>query len=129
MHGECILPEWLEAGIDPALRNSDEDASTLLPSAQSIASVAAPHPTGPTGITPIVLTPTSSAPVQNTKEDWRNLDKFYASDSEQSEPESGLSEEEDDHEDSGNNEGEQSNNDDEDGSDDESGEEVDRKSR
>lgn len=128
MHGDCVLPEWLEAGIDPALRNSDEDASALLPPAQSIASVAAPRPSGSTGITPVALTPTSSTPVHNTKEDWRDLNKFYASDSEQSEPESGPSEEEDDHEDSGNNDEEQSNDDDDD-SDDESGEEIDRKSQ
>ena len=125
MHGDCVLPEWLEAGIDPALRNNDEDASALLPPAQSIASVAVPRPSGSTGITPVALTPTSSTPVHNTKEDWRDLNKFYASDSE---PESGSSEDEDNHEDSGNNNGEQSN-DDGDDSDNESGEEIDRKSQ
>ncbi|KAL4066761.1 adaptin N terminal region-domain-containing protein [Scleroderma yunnanense] len=130
LHADCVLPEWLEAGIDPALRDSDEDASALLPP-QSIGSAGIPHPSGLAGITPVVLTPTSSTPGQNAKEAWRDLDKFYASDSEHSEPGSG-SEEEEEHGNSGTEDDEQSNNngdsDDDSEGEDESGE-VDRESQ
>ena len=105
MHGDYVLPEWLEAGIDPALRNSDEDSSASLPPPQSISSAVVPRPSGSAGITPVILTPVSSTPGQNTKEGWRDLDKFYASDSEQSEPPSGSEEEEEDYEDSGDGDG------------------------
>ncbi|KAI6037663.1 adaptin N terminal region-domain-containing protein, partial [Pisolithus marmoratus] len=87
MHANSFLPEWLEAGIDPALRENKEDMSTP-PALRSIASASVSRPAGPTGITPIVLTPTNSTPTHNERETWRDLDRFYASDSEQSESES-----------------------------------------
>lgn len=106
MHADSFLPEWLEAGIDPALRENKEDTSTA-PALRSIASVSSSHPAGTAGITPIVLTPTNSTPTNTARETWKDLDSFYASDSEQSEPESTSDEhrreggkEEDNHNDS-----------------------------
>lgn len=49
---------------------------------------------GSAGVTPIVLTPTGgSTPVREGKEAWRDLDKFYASDSDKKESEGGSEEE------------------------------------
>ncbi|KAH7884593.1 adaptin N terminal region-domain-containing protein [Phlebopus sp. FC_14] len=79
MHMDTVLPEWLEAGIDPALRDG-EDTGPLLPPPQAISSTQ--RALGSANVTPIVLTPTSSsAPSRDIKESWRDLDKFYASDS------------------------------------------------
>ncbi|KAG1882097.1 adaptin N terminal region-domain-containing protein [Suillus subluteus] len=57
------LPEWLEQGIDPALRDSDDDAP------QGISSQRVPTPAGST---PVVLTPTGGSTPKDTK-DWRDL--------------------------------------------------------
>ncbi|KAI5985981.1 adaptin N terminal region-domain-containing protein, partial [Pisolithus albus] len=86
MHSDSFLPEWLEAGIDPALRDN-KDTSTP-PAPRSISSLPASRPAGTTGTTPVVLTPTDSTPTHSAREAWRDLDRFYASDNEQSESES-----------------------------------------
>ncbi|KAF9223557.1 hypothetical protein BS17DRAFT_782090 [Gyrodon lividus] len=107
MHGNGILPEWLEAGIDPALRQSEEDVTqfALPPQTISSASSTVQRALGSAGITPVVLTPTgSSTPSRDAKESWRDLDKFYASDNDTKESES--SSEEQDSEDEGDKGGE-----------------------
>ncbi|KAF8433374.1 adaptin N terminal region-domain-containing protein [Boletus edulis BED1] len=80
--GDSVLPEWLEGGIDPLLRQSEEDVLpvALPPQAISSASSTAAKTLGSAGVTPIVLTPTgSSTPVREAKESHRDLEKFYAS--------------------------------------------------
>jgi AP-3 complex subunit beta len=84
------LPEWLEQGIDPALRDSDDDApqvalSSMAPaiSSQGVSFHRVP---APAGLTPDVLTPTGESTPKDTK-DWRDLNKFYASESESEEEE------------------------------------------
>ncbi|KAH0833137.1 adaptin N terminal region-domain-containing protein [Lanmaoa asiatica] len=95
-HGDSILPEWLEGGIDPLLRQSEEDAIPVAPPPQAISSASstAPKGLGSAGATPVVLTPTdSSTPAREAKETWRDLDKFYASDSDKKVSESSSEEE------------------------------------
>ncbi|KAG1725360.1 adaptin N terminal region-domain-containing protein [Suillus paluster] len=78
------LPEWLEQGIDPALRDSDDDAPQVVSSAstvQAISSQGISSQRVPTSATPLVLTPTGGSTPKDTK-DWRDLDKFYASECE-----------------------------------------------
>lgn len=95
------LPEWLEQGIDPALRDSDDDAPQVASSVQAISSQATSSQRVPTpaGSTPVVLTPIGGSTPKDTK-DWRDLNKFYASESE-SEDESEEEEEEEVEEGSG----------------------------
>ncbi|KIK25074.1 hypothetical protein PISMIDRAFT_643263 [Pisolithus microcarpus 441] len=111
MHSDTFLPEWLEAGIDPALRDN-KDTSTP-PAPRSISSLSASRPAGTTGTTPVVLTPSDSTPTHNAREAWRDLDRFYASDNEQSESEST-----DEHGHESGKENEDSNSDEDDGDDD-----------
>jgi AP-3 complex subunit beta len=95
MHGDSILPEWLEAGIDPALRQNDEDVAPLALPSQAISSAGSSlqRALGSVGATSVVLTPTgNSTPSHDTKESWRDLDKFYASDSDKRQSESSSEE-------------------------------------
>lgn len=89
------LPEWLEQGIDPALRDSDDDAPQVALSsmAQAISSqgISSQRVPTPAGLTPVVLTPTGGSTPKDTK-DWRDLNKFYASESESEEEEEGEEE-------------------------------------
>lgn len=82
------LPEWLEQGIDPALRDSDDDAPQVASSVQAISSQATSSQRVPTpaGSTSVVLTPVGGSTPKDTK-DWRDLNKFYASESESEEEE------------------------------------------
>jgi len=107
------LPEWLEQGIDPALRDSDDDppyAETLTSMVRAISSQGIPsqQAVASAGVTPITLTPTGGSTPKDPK-DWRDLDKFYASEDESEEGEEGE-EREDEGEDEGE-EGELSGND------------------
>ncbi|KAF8440283.1 adaptin N terminal region-domain-containing protein [Boletus edulis BED1] len=95
--GDSVLPEWLEGGIDPLLRQSEEDVLpvALPPQAISSASSTAAKTLGSAGVTPIVLTPTgSSTPVREAKESHRDLEKFYASGSDKKSSDSESSPEE-----------------------------------
>ncbi|KIJ66764.1 hypothetical protein HYDPIDRAFT_174147 [Hydnomerulius pinastri MD-312] len=130
MHSDTFLPEWLEAGIDPALRHNEEDlAAPTAPPPQAIssASAAAQRIIGSAGLAPIVLTPTSSsAPSRDAKESWRDLDKFYASDSDKKESEGSSEEEESEdggEQEEGSEEAEESEDEGDDAEDDESGDE------
>lgn len=91
--GDGVLPEWLEGGIDPLLRQNEEDALPLAPPLQAISSASSTATRGilgSAGATPVVLTPTgSSTPLREAKESWRDLDKFYASDNGRKDSESG----------------------------------------
>lgn len=97
------LPEWLEQGIDPALRDSDDDAPQVALSSmvQAISSqrISSQRVPTPAGSTPVVLTPAGGSTPKDTK-DWRDLNKFYASESEseeeEEEEEEGEEEEEED---------------------------------
>lgn len=94
--GDSTLPEWLERGIDPLLRQNEEDALPLAPPPQAISSASstASRALGSAGVTPIVLTPTGgSTPVRDAKEAWRDLDKFYASDNDKKDSESSSEDE------------------------------------
>ncbi|KAH7912022.1 adaptin N terminal region-domain-containing protein [Hygrophoropsis aurantiaca] len=83
MHGDSILPEWLESGIDPSLRDSEDDVVAAPVPVQAISSS---RVVGSSNVTPTVLTPTgTSAPVRDVRESFRDLDKFYADDSDNSE--------------------------------------------
>ena len=78
------------------LRQNEEDALPVAPPLQAISSASStvPKTLGSAGVTPIVLTPTgSSTPVREAKETWRDLDKFYASDSDKKKSESSSGEE------------------------------------
>jgi len=93
------LPEWLEQGIDPSLRDSDDDAPQHVSSmsvVQAISSQGIPsqHAVASASVTPIVLTPTGGSTPKDTK-DWRDLDKFYASESESEEEAEEVEDEED----------------------------------
>lgn len=92
------LPEWLEQGIDPALRDSDDDAPQVALSSmvQAISSqgISSQRVPTPAGSTPVVLTPAGGSTPKDTK-DWRDLNKFYASESESEEEEEEGEEEED----------------------------------
>ena len=108
---ESHLPDWLEEGTEPSLRDSEEDvpAAPVVTQISSQAS-AVPRPISARN-TPVVLAPsdsrTSSVNRQNgVKANWMDLDKFYEDtneDEEEEETESEESEEEseEDEEDSG----------------------------
>ncbi|KAG7092275.1 hypothetical protein E1B28_008637 [Marasmius oreades] len=99
---ESILPDWLEQGVEPSLRDSPEDA---LPPPTPVPLSISSRPS------PVVLTPahgsspTGSGPksVGGAKGVWTDLDKFYDTDEEDSESEDddeSEGEEEEDSEDS-----------------------------
>ncbi|KZT73489.1 hypothetical protein DAEQUDRAFT_754362 [Daedalea quercina L-15889] len=105
---ESHLPDWLEEGTEPSLRDSEEDvpAGPVVTQISSQASVA-PHPISARS-TPIVLSPSDSrsnsfSRQNGAKSHWADLDKFYEdtdeieeeeeSESEESEEESGEDEE------------------------------------
>jgi AP-3 complex subunit beta len=99
-----ILPDWLEHGVESSLRVSPDDAPTVTPAAITalghVAGSSSRHGIGSGGhSTPIVvLTPTGSggpSPAGSvpTKSGWADLDKFYASESEEDEEEDNAEEE------------------------------------
>lgn len=72
------LPEWLEQGTEPSLRDTEDDNQppgfALVTAPRSIASTSR-------GPAPIVLTPTgghSPAVAGNSPARWTDLDQFYA---------------------------------------------------
>ncbi|KAH7928278.1 hypothetical protein BV22DRAFT_1030929 [Leucogyrophana mollusca] len=83
MHGDTILPEWLELGIEPSLRDSEDDVT---PTPAPVQAISSSRIVKSSNATPVVLTPTgNSAPVRDARESFRDLDKFYADDSDKSE--------------------------------------------
>lgn len=104
----AYLPDWLEDGIDSALRNSPDEAPT--PEYPQITSQSsAPRTAGSARGTPVVLTPTgplSPVPQSDSKGAFTDLERFYEdthaedpeTESEESEDESSEAEEEDEEE-------------------------------
>lgn len=83
------LPEWLEQGTEPSLRDTEDDiqaqGSVRANTSRSIASTSY-------GPTPIVLTPTrgeSPAAAGSSPALWTDLDQFYADVDEATESENG----------------------------------------
>ncbi|KAJ8509159.1 hypothetical protein ONZ45_g8667 [Pleurotus djamor] len=130
MHGDSILPDWLEEGIDPSLREDLDDVrSPPVPTAISSHSHSASARGRPGSATasPVILTPGASpsgAAMRNgSKGPWTDLDDFYA---DTPEAEAGGEDEEEDEDEDEESEGEGDDDDDseeETGSDEESGEE------
>ncbi|KAH8100165.1 adaptin N terminal region-domain-containing protein [Cristinia sonorae] len=98
------LPDWLEQGIDPSLRETEDDAPSpaVVTSISSATSASVPRSIAASSRnTPVVLTPTTgpspagsfSGKAEGGKGPWMDLDKFYE------ESEEGESEEEEEDED------------------------------
>ncbi|KAF9466467.1 adaptin N terminal region-domain-containing protein [Collybia nuda] len=107
MSMDNILPDWLERGVEPSLRETPDDAPPAIPIAPIALSSTQQRAKG--SASPVVLTPGGgSSPsgfgVRNggTKGPWMNLDKFYEDTAEEVESES----EEEEDEDGDDNEGE-----------------------
>ncbi|EIW84132.1 hypothetical protein CONPUDRAFT_99952 [Coniophora puteana RWD-64-598 SS2] len=102
MQGDEILPEWLESGIDPSLRQVEEETTIKVEAPRAISS----HRPSNSAPTPVVLTEASAHPQE--KKDWRNLDDFYAENEEEGGQEQSEEEEsdEEDEEESGDSEDE-----------------------
>jgi AP-3 complex subunit beta len=108
-----MLPDWLEHGVESSLRASPDDAPATPAAVTAIGHVATPGAstsrTGGVGSgghsTPmVVLTPAGSggpSPVGSVpnRSGWTDLEKFYASDSEEEEDEEDEEEEEGEDED------------------------------
>ena len=107
-----MLPDWLEHGVEASLRVSPDDGRATPAAVTAIGNVATPGFSTPrTRIgsggpsTPIVvLTPAASggpSPVGSVpnKSGWTDLDKFYASDSEEEEEDEEEDDEEEEQED------------------------------
>ncbi|KAK7691132.1 hypothetical protein QCA50_006235 [Cerrena zonata] len=101
---DSYLPEWLEEGVESSLRDSEDDAPQLPIAAQSISSTSSPRAIAPSSRnTPVILTPTGPSPSgsyvrQNGKNNWTDLDKFYADAERTEEDEEEESEEEEEEE-------------------------------
>ncbi|KAF9264864.1 hypothetical protein L218DRAFT_979527 [Marasmius fiardii PR-910] len=124
---ESILPDWLEQGVEPSLRDSPEDA---LPPPTPVPLSISSHPGKGKGVSsPVVLTPAGgSSPTGSgsktpggTKGVWTDLDKFYETESDEEEE----SESEGDAEDEEGNEQSEDEEEEEDGEDGEEEEEDD----
>ncbi|KAI0730068.1 adaptin N terminal region-domain-containing protein [Fomitopsis betulina] len=101
---ESHLPDWLEEGTEPSLRDSEEDMPTA-PVVTQISSQASavPRPIS-SRTTPIVLSPsesrTSTSNRQNgAKANWMDLDRFYEDANEEEDEETDSEESEDSDED------------------------------
>jgi AP-3 complex subunit beta len=78
MHGDSVLPDWLERGVESSLRDTGDDAPAPPPLTSFTSSApTTQRPKGP--ITPVVLTSTSgsSSPNVAAKGQFTDLDKFY----------------------------------------------------
>ncbi|EEB87599.1 hypothetical protein MPER_15002, partial [Moniliophthora perniciosa FA553] len=115
---DLVLPDWLEQGVEPSLRDSPDDAPPSAPVPTALGSSA--QPLGKGIPSPVVLTPTTGTSpagsgLRSAKGPWTDLDKFYE---ESSSDEGGEEEGEE-------GEGEESGGEDEDDSEEESDEEDD----
>jgi len=111
MRSDSILPDWLEQGVEPSMRDTEDDAPRP-PVATALSSAPAPQQHGKVLASPIVLTPRmGSSPaggssIKNGKGPYTNLDEFYADDDNGAEEEEAESEEEEDEEEEDSSEGE-----------------------
>lgn len=104
MRGDVILTDWLEEGIEPSLRTNPDDTPT--PSAIPTAISSRPHSKTPSAhVSPVILTPgaspSGSAMRDSSKGAWRDLDSFYAEESEEDDEDDGSEEDEEDEDDNG----------------------------
>jgi AP-3 complex subunit beta len=75
---DSALPDWLEHGVEPSLRDSDED---MMPN--TVTSTSSPH--GQRPITPVAASrPPTDSKIGASKGGWTNLDDFYADKTEES---------------------------------------------
>lgn len=108
MGQDNYLPDWLEQGVEPALRDAEEDAPPAPTYVSSVAASAVPFSSS-SRATPIVLTPTGPSPAgsyvrqESGKSPWTDLDKFYEGADDEGEEE----EEEDEEGEEGEEEGEE----------------------
>lgn len=105
MAGDSVFPDWLESGVDPALRDSEDDAPPPPISVQSISSAVPRSIASSNRASPIVLTPTGPSPSgsyvrTDAKNTWTDLDKFYEDTHEEDEEEETESEEDESEEES-----------------------------
>ncbi|KZT29934.1 hypothetical protein NEOLEDRAFT_1055522 [Neolentinus lepideus HHB14362 ss-1] len=106
MHGDSILPDWLEQGTEPSLRDTEEDMPQPVPT-QALGSGTAA--TRSVVATPVMLTPTGGASPSGSVPKtgpgkYDDLERFYAEDEESEEEEE---EEEEDEEEGEEEEGEE----------------------
>ncbi|OCH90335.1 hypothetical protein OBBRIDRAFT_793423 [Obba rivulosa] len=103
--GDSYLPDWLEEGTEPSLRDTEDD----VPQGPVYAQASLPRAMGgSTKATPVVLTPTGPSPSssyvrpEGYKSSWTDLDRFYEDDNdeeaEEAESESEESQDEDESE-------------------------------
>ncbi|KDQ24603.1 hypothetical protein PLEOSDRAFT_1078678 [Pleurotus ostreatus PC15] len=109
MRGDVILTDWLEEGIEPSLRTNPDDTPT--PSAIPTAISSRPHSKAPSAhASPVILTPgaspSGSAMRDSSKGVWRDLDSFYAEESEEEEEDDGSEDDEENEDDNGEEDGE-----------------------
>ena len=85
MRGDCILPFWLEQGIESSLRDTEEDTPVV--SFAAMSSAPAQHSIEPSHVvSPVVLAPTEGTSFTTPairgggggKGPFTDLDKFYA---------------------------------------------------
>ncbi|KAF7330482.1 AP complex subunit beta [Mycena venus] len=92
MHGDSVLPDWLERGVESSLRDTEDDA----PPPPPVMSFSSSAPIARTrGLaSPVVLTPSGGSPTGGSKAQYTDLDKFYADEDEEDEEEETESEDE-----------------------------------
>ncbi len=94
MAGDVFLPDWLEQGVEPSLRDTEDDAPPV-PLSLSSAQTSVPRSIASSNrATPVVLTPSGPSPAgsfsrtETGKAAWTDLDSFYADTKEEEEEES-----------------------------------------
>lgn len=92
MASDSVLPDWLEQGVESVLRDSDDDAQPVPVSVQSLQlpvprSIASSNRASPIVLTPSGPSPSGSYVRQDSKNSWKDLDKFYEDTNEDEEEE------------------------------------------
>ncbi|KAJ7722558.1 adaptin N terminal region-domain-containing protein [Mycena maculata] len=81
MHGDYTLPDWLERGVEPSLRDTEDDTPAPPP---PTAFSSSQFPSRPKGVaSPVVLTPAGGSPSGGSKGQYTDLDKFYEEEEEE----------------------------------------------
>ncbi|KAJ7219906.1 adaptin N terminal region-domain-containing protein [Mycena pura] len=75
MHGDSLLPDWLERGVESSLRDTEDDMPAPPPPTNFSS---APLPQKARSLaSPVVLTPSGGSPSGGSKLQLTDLDKFY----------------------------------------------------
>jgi AP-3 complex subunit beta len=85
MHGDRILPDWLERGVESALRDTEED-KVQQPVAVVPTAISSSDQQRGFSSAPIVLAPGGSSTAGSgalAKAAWKDLDSFYAEEEEE----------------------------------------------